>query len=473
MPLPEPSASHLDRGFGVLRATALNMSNVVGVGPFITIPLILSTMGGPQVLVGWGIGALLAACDGMVWAELGAAWPGSGGSYRFLREAYGHETWGRLLAFLFIWQFILSGPLEIGSGLIGFGQYTSYLFPSLTTFQQQLVGAGMGALAVLLLYRKIDDIGRLAVILWCGTLATIAAIIVLGLPRFDPHLAFNFPPGAFRMSPAFFVGLGNATTVAMYDYLGYYDVCYIGDEVRDPRRTIPRSIFFCVLLVAFCYLVMETIIIGVLPWQEAMKSQFVISDYMERLQGRPAAIIVTLGILWTAVAAAFAVLLGYSRIPYAAAREGYFFKAFARLHPTKHFPHVSLLVLGGVTIASAFLSLGEVINAMMTTRILVQFIAQIFALPLLRRRLPAEQRPYKMWLYPLPAALALVGWIYVFVSSGIGSVAIGGLRVRYVTLGVGTLALGVVVYLFRARATQTWPFASGQLAADQRGSTQI
>jgi basic amino acid/polyamine antiporter, APA family len=455
---PNSSPDHLERGFGVLRATALNMTNMVGVGPFITIPLILGAMGGPQALLGWVLGALLAACDGMVWAELGAAWPGSGGSYRFLREAYGHEGAGRLMAFLFIWQFLLSGPLEIASGMIGFSQYAKYLLPGMTAMEMKLMAAGVGVLAVWLLYRQINSIGRLTVALWLGTVATMAAVILLGAPHFSARMAFDFPPGAFTFSRGFFLGLGSAMLIAMYDYLGYYDVCYIGDEVRDPARTIPRSILWAVILIAVAYLTMETVIIGVLPWRQAVQSQYVISDYMQLLHGRVAAVILTGMVLWTAFAATFAVMLGYSRVPYAAARDGYFFKAFARLHPTKHFPHVSLLAVGGVTIASAFLNLDVVISALMTTRILVQFVAQIFALPLLRKRLPSGERPYRMPLYPFPAALAMAGWAYIFLTSGW----------RYVAAGMGTLALGVVVYLWRAKATATWPFAK-RLAADSRG----
>src|SRR5947209_7239090 len=312
----------LTRGFGLLRATALNMSNVVGVGPFITIPLILQAMGGPQALLGWAAGALIAVCDGMVWAELGAAWPGSGGTYTYLREAYGHERWGRLMAFLFIWQFIFSGPMEIGTGLIGFGKYCSYLAPGLTVMQQKLIGAGVGALAVFALYRRIQAVGKITVALWLGTVLTMVGIIVLGAPHFSAARAFSFPPGAFSFRMGFVVGLGNAMLIAMYDYMGYYDVCYIGDEVRDPTRTIPRSISLCVLLVAFGYLAIETIIIGVMPWQEAMRSSFVVSDFMERLYGRPMAIVFSVLIVWTAFASVFSMLLGYSRIPYAAAREG-------------------------------------------------------------------------------------------------------------------------------------------------------
>ena len=442
------SATELTRGFGLLRATALNMSNVVGVGPFITIPLMLAAMGGPQALLGWTLGAILAVCDGMVWSELGAAWPGSGGSYRFLREAYGPERFGRLMAFLFIWQFCLSGPLEIASGMIGFSQYTSYLVPAMTATQGKLLAAGVGVVALVLLYRQIHFVGKLTVTLWAGTVLTMAAVIAAGVPRFSAAMAFSFPPNAFTFSRGFFLGLGSAMLIAMYDYMGYYDVCYIGDEVREPARTIPRSILYCILATAVGYLAIETVIIGVVPWQQAIKSNFIVSDFMQQLHGRPAAIVVTAMILWTAFGSVFALLLGYSRIPYAAAKDGYFFRPFARVHRTGHFPNVSLLAIGAVAIGAAFFPLDAVIKAMMSTRILVQFIAQIFALPLLRKRLPGSQRPYRMWLYPLPAAAALVGWVYIFLTSGWS----------YIAAGLVTMAVGIAIFFVRAKMTQTWPF---------------
>jgi basic amino acid/polyamine antiporter, APA family len=412
------------------------MSNVVGVGPFITIPLMLASMGGPQVLLGWTLGALVAVCDGQVWSELGAAWPGSGGSYRFLREAYGPQGWGRLMAFLFIWQFLLSGPLEIASGMIGFAQYATYLLPAMNSTRQHLLAAAVGMVALVLLYRNIRDIGKLTVTLWIGTLATMLGVILLGVPHFDARLAFNFPPGAFSFSRGFFLGLGSAMLIAMYDYIGYYDVCYIGDEVRDPARVIPRSILYCVVATAVLYLTIQLSIIGTMPWQEAANSKYVISDFMQHLYGPKVAVIFTVMILWTAFASVFALLLGYSRVPYAAAVDGYFFAPFARLHPTKNFPYVSLLALGAVAIVAAFFSLDQVIAALITTRVLVQFIGQIFALPLLRKRLSPEQRPYKMALYPLPAVLAFLGWTYIFLTSGW----------KYIGIGLATLAVGVGVF---------------------------
>ncbi len=442
------SSPNLTRGFGLLHATALNMSNMVGVGPFITIPLLMATMGGPQAMLGWATGALIVISDGLIWSELGAALPGSGGSYHFLREAYGHETWGRLMAFLFIWQFVLSGPLEIASGMIGFGNYAAYLFPGLTMRGQQLVAAGIGVVAVVLLSRRIQFLGKVTVTLWIGTLLTMAAVLIAGFPHFNPRLAFDFPPGAFAFQRGFFLGLGSATLIAVYNYLGYYDVCYIGDEVKDPARVVPRSILWSIAICAVGYCAIHLALIGVVPWREGINSSFIVSDFMERLYGRGAAIVITLMILWTAFGSVFALLLGYSRIPYAAAKDGYFFRAFAKVHPTKHYPHVSLFVLGGVSIVAAFFPLAWVVSGLITTRILVQFIGQVFAIPLLRRKFPDSARPYKMWFYPIPAVIAFFGWLYIFFTSGWS----------YVAVGTATLAAGVAIFLIRAKYTQAWPF---------------
>jgi amino acid transporter len=458
MPSPPSTSSRtpehppeLTRGFGLLGATALNMSNMVGVGPFITIPLLMSSMGGPQAMLGWVTGAVLATCDGLIWSELGAALPGSGGSYRFLREAYGPQTWGRLMAFLFIWQFLLSGPLEVASGMIGFANYASYLWPGLEYRGQTMLAVSVGVVAVWLLYRQITFLSRVTVTLWVGTVLTMLGILVFGFPHFDARRAFDFPAGAFSFSRPFFLGLGSASLISVYNYLGYYDVCYIGDEVRDPARVIPRSILYSIAACAIGYLAIHLALIGVLPWREEMQSNFIVSDFMERLHGRPAAIAATLMILWTAFGSVFALLLGYSRIPFAAARDGFFFRIFGRLHPSKNFPHISLLVLGAVSIGAAFFKLDAVISALITTRILVQFLGQIFAVPLLRKKLPDAARPYKMWLYPLPAVLAFFGWLYIFLTSGL----------VFVAIGLATLAVGVLVYLGWSYGTGAWPFAFG------------
>lgn len=455
---PAPETPHLARRFGLLQATALNMSNMIGIGPFITIPLLMSALGGPQAMVGWLVAVLIVIPDGMVWSELGASLPGSGGSYVYLREGYGRETWGRLAAFLFIWQFILSGPLEIASGYIGFSRYVGYLWPGLGPWDFAVIAAAVGVLNVALLYRAIGPIGKLTVTLWVGTLLTSGAVIATGALHFDPGKAFDFPPGAFNFSLGFLIGLGAASRIGIYDYLGYYDVCYIGEEVRDPGRVIPRSIFWSILGVALIYLAINLSIIGVVPWREFVPAperpgaDFVVSLFMEKIYGHRVAALFTAMILWTAFGSVFALLLGYSRIPYAAALDGYFFKVFGRLHPTKGFPHVSLLVIGIVSILCSFVSLGLVIDALITTRILVQFIGQIGAVALLRKRRPEASRPYKMWLYPLPSLVALAGWIFVFATS----------EPLVILFGLGTLLLGGLGFVAWCWHVRSWPFAEAK-----------
>ncbi len=418
------------------------MSNMVGIGPFITIPLLMAALGGPQSLLGWLVALLITLPDALIWAELGAALPGSGGSYVFLREAFGPKRWGRLMAFLFIWQFLFSGPLEIASGYIGFAKYLRYIWEGMTPDQAKLLAAGLGAVNLVLLYRRITHVAKLTVALWIGTLLTTGAVILTGAAHFNPQRAFDFPPNAFQFSLGFLFGLGAAARIGVYDYLGYYDICYIGDEVRDPGRTIPRSVILSLLVVALLYILIHLSIIGIVPWREFVppeahpQSDFVVSIMMERVYGKEIARWFTLLILWTTVGSVFALLLGYSRIPFAAARDGLFFAPFARLH-TQGFPALSLLVLGGIAIGCSFFSLDAVINALLTTRILVQFVGQTAGVILLRRTQPDLPRPYRLWLYPLPCGIALVGWLYLFATSDQSAIGIGLI----------SLLAGVVAYL--------------------------
>ncbi|MFQ5664158.1 MAG: APC family permease [Terriglobia bacterium] len=449
------SEERLIRGLGLKEATALNMIDMVGVGPFITIPLIIATMGGPQAMLGWIVGALLALCDCLVWAQLGAAMPRAGGTYVFLREAFGPRGWGRLLSFLFIWQILFRAPLSMASGLIGFANYAKYLLPGLMAADggrglgERLLAGGVGLFIIFLLYRRITTIGRISLYLWVVILGTIAWIIFAGLIHFNAGAVLDFPPGAFNLwQLAFGIGLGSATKFAIYDYLGYQNVCYLGAEIRQPERVIPRAIIISILAIAGIYFVMNLGLISVIPWREAMKSEFIVSLFMERLYGSRAAQLVTVMILVAAFASVWSLLLGYSRIPYAAALDGGFFRVFGRVHSTKRFPHVSLLAVGGVTVVFSLLfKLGEVITALMAIRILIEFVAQAVAIFLLQRA--GTKFPFRMWLYPLPALAAIVLWLALFIALG----------AWFILIGLGVLALGIVVYLVRARVLREFPFA--------------
>jgi amino acid transporter len=431
------------------------MLEMIGVGPFITIPVLLAKTNGPQAILGWILGAIVALCDGMVWAELGAAMPGTGGPYQYLSEAYGPNSLGRLMSFLFIWETVFLAPLSIGSGAVGFAQYARFLVPAISWSQERLIGVAVCVLITALLYREIRSVGRLSVIMWVVVLGTVAWIALSGVLHFDAHRAFNFPPGAFAPSKAFFFGLGGATLIAMYDYGGYNNVCFFAGEVRHPEHVVPRSIVLSVIVVAVLYLTMNITIIGVVPWQQAIQSKSIVSDFIQRLYGSGAANFATVLVLWTTFASVFAVLLGYSRVPYAAAADGRFFHVFARLHPTKDFPSFSVVFIGIASAAACFLNLDVLINALIVIQIMIQFMAQVIAVTLIRRTRPDIARPFRMPLYPITSIIAFLGWLYILIASGI----------EYIVAGFVLLIAGVAAYLLRARRVREWPFAAVQVGA--------
>jgi len=442
-----PSEPTLHRRLGVLNATSINMSNMVGIGPFITIPLILRTLGGPQSYLSWLVGVIIALADGLVVAELGAALPAAGGTYVFIREGFGPRTWGRMLAFLFIWQLLFAGPLEIASGNIGLAQYLRVFWPSMTNFQMKLAAAGVGVVLIVALYRKITDIARIMLGLWIVMIVTTGWVVLTGVVRFNPALAFELPPNAWQFDLTFLGGLGQGTANVLYLFLGYYQVCYLGAEVKEPGRTIPRAVVYSILGVTLIDVAIAFGFIGVVPWQEGMKSQSIGSVFMDRVYGSWAGYVLAGLIIVTAFASLYALLLGYSRVPYAAAQDGVFLRWFGKLHP-QEFPHRSLLLIGAGAILASFFSLQDVILALMAARIVIQFNAQVIALFLIRRRRPDIERPFRVWLYPLPPLISLAGYLYVFASLGL----------TFILFGLLTLLAGVGVYLIMAWRQREWPF---------------
>jgi amino acid transporter len=385
------------------------------------------------------------------------------------------------MAFLFIWQFLISGPLEIASGVIALEQFSTSLHPKWNEFNNQTTmtaevgtwndGEEIKSLTVsfgptrifgvlvlvgllLLLYRRISTLGRWTVTFWLGVVGAIAWILFAGAGHFQSAVAFDFSGDAAGWPDHFWLRLGKVMILAMYSYLGYYNICYIGDEVRNPGKTIPRSIILSALLVCFMFVALHLVMLGVVSWHEVAKVKpddiNLPAVVMERIyQGQWAATLMSLLLMWSCFGSAFAGLLGYSRIPYGAARQGHFFSALGKVHPVLRIPHVSLLLVGGITLFWSFFDLANVINALLTTRILEQFIGQIFGVMLLRRQQPNRPRPYRIWLYPLPCGLALVGWLYMYVCSGW----------PFVLLGLVTLGVGLVVFLLWSWNSRSWPFA--------------
>ncbi len=415
----KPKTNQLDQGMGLLQATATNIISMVGVGPFLTIPFMIVALSGPHIIFAWIAGAILALADGLVYAQLGAALPGSGGPYLYLREAYKPFGIGRLMAFMFIFQIILVAPLSIAGGAVGFSDYLGFYWTSMVPWQHNLVAAAVCIGMTLLLYRDIKSIGRLTVIMLVVVLITVGWVIVAGLFNFSLKQAFDFPAHAYELNWNWFLALGAASVLAMYSYGGYNQVCNIAEEIKNPTKTVPRSIVLSIFVVAALYILMSVVIVGMIPWQEAMETRTVASIFITRTFSDPqvgqiAGIVMTGLILFVAASSLYAVILGYSRIPFAAARDGDFFKIFARLHKTKKFPHVSLITLGIISLPFCFFSLGQLVSWLIQVQILLRFIWQCLGVILLKEYRKDIPHPFVMWLYPLPALVSAALWMYIF-----------------------------------------------------------
>ena len=442
----QDSAPVAQRRLGLLSATAINMTDMVGIGPFITLPMVIGLLNGPYFLYAWLAGATLSFFDAMVWSELGAAFPMAGGSYHFLKETYGRQGMGKLMSFLFVWQTLIQAPLVIASAAIGFAAYFNYLAP-LPVYLSKMLSGGIVICIIILLLRKIETIGKVSIVLSVIVIATIGWIIAAGIANghflepvrhINDNLTINF---------AMVAALGFGAVKTVYSYLGYYNVCHLGGDIVNPSRNIPRSMFLSIAGITILYLLLNISVVSVVPWQEAKDSPFVVSVFMERMAGPSAAKLATALVLIIAFASVFSATLGYSRVPYAAAKDGAFLKIFAREHPTQGYPYVSILFLGSVAfVFSLLLKLSEVISAILAMRILIQFIAQSVGLTLLHKQ--KAVLPFKMPFYPLPVFVAIALWAAILVSTGWHMVA----------AGTGMMTAGTIVYMIIAKRRGQWPF---------------
>ncbi len=396
-------------------------------------------------------------------------------SYPYLLECYGRSSWGRLMAFLFIWLFLLSGPLELASGLIAVDTFSQSLSPAWSAFNEanqwhfewkaqklavtfsptRLGCVGLGVLIIALLYNRVTILGRLTLGLCLIVLGLIGWIVVEGMMHFDRSVAFSPWP---RQAPGeFALGLGKTMALALYSYLGYYNICWLGDEVRDPGRTIPRAVLISAALVVVLFILVHLALMGTVAWNDVPKTDDELANFslpatfMRKIYGEGTwtAAAVTVCLIVSCFAAAFAGLLGYSRIPYGAARSGHFFALVGAVHPRHNIPHVSLLLVGGMMLFLSFFDLETVISALIVTRILGQFVAQVIGVMLLRSLQPDLPRPFRIWLYPLPCLLALAGWLFVCFTS----------ETKFIVLGLATLAVGIVVFALWSFLQRSWPFA--------------
>jgi amino acid transporter len=437
-----------------VQATAINMTQMCGIGPFVTIPAMVATIGGPEAMFGWIIGAIVALADGLIWAELGAAMPGAGGTYIYLREAFQYRT-GRLMPFLFVWSAVLFIPLIMSTGIIGLVQYLGYLIPGVTdepgnTTLGKIIGVGITLLIMVALFRKIGQIGKLTTVLFVVMLIAVLSTIIAAFTHFSSAQAFAFTPGAFSFGGhgTFWAGLGAGLIIAIYDYLGYNTTAYLGAEVRDPGRTIPRSIVFSILGIMSLYFLLQIGVLGAVPLDDLKSATSVASTVLEQAWGSGTAQVITALIVVAAIGSVFAGLLGGSRVPFEAARDKVFLPVFGKLHPKLKLPTAGVLTMGVITMIGSLFTLTTIINAAVATLVIVQSLAQVAAIVVLRRRQPNLPRPYRQWLYPLPTIIALIGWVYIYISASWLSIG----------LSLCWILVGAIAFLIYAKAEHTWPF---------------
>ena len=450
----QQAPADLPRVLGASQATAIVVGTIIGSGIFLVPREMMQDTGSSTlVYLAWIVGGLLSLFGAMTYAELASMLPYAGGEYVYLRGAYGDTP-----AFLYMWTwFAVAKPASIAAVTIGLAR-TLQFFPAFQWLSAPAPGglllwSQLFAIAVTWLITGLNYLGvkkagdfQLVFTILKGVLILIVAGLCFASASGSwanfatslPHAAGGF--GGFML----------ALIATLWAYDGWNDLTMVAGEVRRPERTIPRAILYSVVAVAVIYALMTLSIMAVVPWREAMHSKFVVAQFMEALYGRWAGALLTLLILWSAFASVFALVLGYSRIPYAAALDGYFLKPFAKLHPAGGFPHVGLLTIGGLAMAASLLELEWVLSALMTARIVVQFIGQIVAVHLIRTRRPEIARPFRIWLYPLPSLVALAGWSYIFATSGW----------RFAIYGLLVLASGVAAFAFWRRGLTAAPRSS-------------
>jgi len=471
------AVSGLTRRIGLPSAVVLNMMDMIGVGPFLTLPLVIAAAGSRFAVWAWVLGAAIAVADGLVCAELGAAMPDAGGSYAFLRNIYGREGAGRWVSFLYVWQLSFSAPLSIASGCIGLATFLAYIWPPLAgqpfaalplLHWTNFVAAATCLLVMALLYRNLSSITKAAWVLFGGVLLTVTGVIVSGVVTGSrvqrlgsgdgiAHDVWKLSHLVAWPSAALLPALAGATLITCYDYWGYYNICFLGAEVKRPERTIPRAILISISVVAAIYVAMNVAVLPTLGAESALAAKAgasvrlaMVAEIAQSAFGRIAGQMLAGLILWSAFASVFSLLLGYSRVPYAAAKDGNYFSGLAALHPRHRFPHRSLIALGLVAACFCFFTLSQVITLLVVIRILLQFLLQQVGVIWLRFKQPDLPRPFKMPLFPLPPLVAIAGFMFVLVYRPNPLLELG---VAAAIAGVGTL-----IYIVRARGRGEWPF---------------
>jgi len=458
--------------FTFLQACGMNLMFMFGTGPLITVPYCIAAVSpmGPHALIGYGIALVACMCDSCVCGEIGSMWPYSGGTYVYLRELYGSETWGRMAAFIFLWQFLFTGPAEVASGFIAISEYLVYFNPDeFTQAVRILLSLSLLGVATTLLLRNVKDIGSVTLILTGITIFAMGFTLIAGFSDWHPEY-LEAPKGAFKGVATWGMmrSVIGAARFGVYDMTGYYDVCFMGEEVVNPRRTIPLSCVITCCVVGVICLFIYLAILGHLDYttfaykyvEGSDEMQMgIMSIFTESVTGsRPVACIMTIVVACTIFGSVFSMMLGFAFVLFSAARDGYFFEWFAHKSNTSMPDHALLTIafFGGVW---CFFSLDRVIEAMTTLLVLVQFAGQSAGLLWYRYNTPKEEQPTDTWrmpLYPLPAIMQLVLFLLLFITSP--SYLLYGDESATLELSLGFMFAGIALFLIRSKRDKMWPF---------------
>jgi len=468
----EDDADYEEKKLSLYAACGLNTMNMFGTGPFITIPFVVAATDppGPQALIGYALAAFACMNDSLIWAELGSMWPHSGGSYVYLRELYGRNRWGRLVAFLFVWQIMVSGPMECASGFIATAQYIAYIDRTYTYAHHSLIAFGMCVATVWALYREIDEVGTITIVLWAATMAAITFAIVAGFTTFDSKY-LQMPDDAFEDGGKFFMSLGIAARFAVYDFTGYYDVNFVGTEVQNASKNIPIACVTTCCVVAMCFFLVDVAVIGSLEWDPSKggyvelvtsgsnSANYIMALFCETHISRAFAIFFTIVVVITIFGSCFSFMIGLAQIPYTAAKDGYFYAFLAHEHETyKGLQDYSLLFVGTLSTIFCFCDLEIVIEGMLTMQLLLQFMGQGWGLIWYRYFVPVEEQEeasFSVPFFPIPNIIQLVIFGFIFLTTET-YVFHGGAPLMEAALVF--LAMGVVGYLLWAVSKGLWPF---------------
>lgn len=422
---------------GLKESVAVNVAMIVGSGIFLTIPLIMKNVSAAMVPLVWLAAIGLMSADGFIWCELARRYPGSGGSYRYFLEGFGEARYGKFFAFLFIWQFLWSGPLEVATGLISMAQVLTALTPemsdwcqahswhtklfegsartiALTLGPKQLVSLAIGTIILAILLQRIAFVGKVALTFTIVVIMAILWIIVVGWwnPASITSRAEQLSEPAFTAA-----GFSTAMTLAMYCFLGYYHVCYISDELKTPERTVPRAVVLSILVVSSMFLLLHGTMLKHFDGVTISGMQNLPAEFMRKLYGAWAALLVSALLVWSSFGSTMSAMLGYSRVPYSAARLGHFFRIFDRLHPVRQIPHVSLYFVAALTLLWTLFDLSDVIDALLAFRIIGQFAIQVVLFVYLTVVWDKTFSLPRKLACLLVGSLALTGWLFLLVAT--------------------------------------------------------